>query len=189
MTVDKKNANLPWLCRMSFLTTMNRIGVAASGVTILVLLIYNSYATCARYLFNAPPPGSTEISTFMLPVIVFLGLAHNLETDKHICVDVFVSRLTERRQTILAILTTILIAITAAVLVWKGTALCLDKIDEVSDSDLRLPLLPFYVSIPFGALLLLLESIRKLCLYTCTLRRAGRGRNAVPDAFRPDAIN
>jgi TRAP-type C4-dicarboxylate transport system permease small subunit len=175
MTVGSNKEDLPWVCRMPVLTAINRICIAASGIIILILLVYNSYATCARYLFNAPPPGSTEISTFMLPVIVFLGLAYNLETDKHICVDVFVYRMTAWKQTILMILTTALIALAAVILLWKGTILFLSKIGEVSDSELRLPLFPFYFFVPLGGLLLLLESIRKICFHFYTLIRSGDG--------------
>ena len=172
MTAHNDKSMTLWLCRMPFLTTINRLAIALSGIIIFGLLIYNAYATCARYLFNAPPPGSTEISTFLIPVIVFLGLAHNLETDKHICVDVLLSRMSARKQAFLVILTTAFIAIIAAVLVWKGAALTLDKLDEVSDSDLRLPLFPFYIFVPIGALLLLLQAVKKMSIYFFESKRA-----------------
>ena len=160
-----------WLSELKALTKINYFAAGLSAAIIFGLMVYNTYATCARYFFNAPPPGSTELSTFLIPVTVFLALAYNLEAGKHIVVDVVVSRLRMRNQLILNVITTILIALFGAILVWKGTQLCFGKFYEVSNTEVRLPLFPFYIFVPIGGLLLLLQSIRNIRTYVLSLTK------------------
>jgi len=159
------------LSEMKILTTINYFAALVSAGMIFGLMAYNAYATCARYFFNAPPRGSTEISTYLIPVLVFLALAYNLEVDRHVVVDMVIGRLRMRSQLILKGLTTILIAIFGAALTWKGVELSLDKLHEVSSSDLEFPLFPFYIFVPIGGLLLLLQSIRNIRIYVLSLTK------------------
>ena len=162
---------LNWLSKMEMLTKINYLAALVSAGIIFVLMVYNSYATCARYFFNAPPPGSTEISTYLIPVLVFLALAYNLETGHHVVVDVVIDRLKMRSQLRIKALTTVLIAFFGAILAWKGTELSLDKLHEVSSSEIELPLFPFYIFIPIGGLLLLLQSIRNIRTYILSMTK------------------
>ena len=159
------------LTKLNMLTKINYGAAFLSAIIVFGLMIYNTYATGARYLFNAPPPGSTEISTFLIPVFVFLALAYTLEQERHVIVDMVISRLGIRKQLVLSVIATIFIAIFGAILVWKGTELSLGKISERSSTDLLLPLFPFYVFVPIGGLLLLLQSIRNIRTYVLSLTR------------------
>jgi len=153
------------------LSKINKSAAFLSGIIIFGLMFYNVYATCARYFFNAPPKGALEISTYLIPVLVFIALAFTLEQGKHIMVDVLFSRLDKRKQLFLSILASILIALFSAILIWKGGKLSISKINEVSGSDLLLPLFPFYICLPIGGLLLLLQSIRDIKLSVLSLAR------------------
>jgi len=153
------------------LTKINYGAAFLSALMVFGLMVYNTYATGARYIFNAPPPGSTEISTFLIPVFVFLALAYTLEQERHVIVDFVISRLGIRKQLVLSVIASIFIAIFSVILVWKGTELGLGKISERSSSDLLLPLFPFYIFVPIGGLLLLLQSIRNIRTYVLSLTK------------------
>ncbi len=163
---------------MHWLTKINYLAAFLSGWIILGSVFYTSIATVARYLFNAPIPGSTEISTYLIPVIAFLAIAYTLDVGKHIIIDNLISRLKVRNQLVLNIITTIFIAICGAVLVWKGTELSLEKLEERSGSELMLPLFPFYIFVPIGGLLLFLQSIKNIRKYVLSLKK----RNPVSDS-------
>lgn len=153
------------------LTKINYLAAFLSGWIIFCLIFYNVYATIARYIFNAPPQGTTEISTYLIPVIAFLGLAYTLEVGKHIIVDPFISRLKMRTQLILNVITTFFIAIIGAIFVWKGIELNFEKFYEYSSSDLMIPLFIFYIFVPIGGLLLFLQSVRNIRNYIISLKR------------------
>ena len=157
------------------LTKINYLAAFLAGWIIFGLIFYNVYATIARYIFNAPPPGSTEISTYLIPVLAFLGLAYTLEVGRHIIVDPFINRLKVRTQLILNAITTIFIAIFGAILVWKGIELNLEKFYERSSSELMIPLFIFYIFVPIGGLLLFLQSIRNIRNYVISLKRKSFG--------------
>jgi len=160
---------------MKWLSKINYLAAFLSGWIIFGLIFYNVYATVARYVFNAPPPGSTEISTYLIPVLAFLGLAYALEVGKHIIVDPFINLLKKRTQLILNSITTIFIAIFGATLVWKGIELNLEKFYERSSSELMIPLFIFYIFVPVGGLLLFLQSIRNIRNYVTSLKRKDFG--------------
>jgi len=148
--------------KLNMLTKINYVTAILGGILIIGLMFYNAYATCARYIFNAPPQGSTEISTLVIPVLTFLALAYTLEQERHIVVDVVINHLSIRNRLRLGIIANILIAIFGAILFWKGGELSLGKFHEVSSSDVMIPLFPFYIFMPIGGLLLFLQSIKNI---------------------------
>lgn len=178
------SSTLCHLNKLNLITKLNYISAFLSGWIMLGLIFYNNYATGARYLFNAPPRGSTEISTYLIPVTVFLALAHTLEMKKHIFIELFITRLKIRSQIVLNLMTTIFISIFAAILVWKGTELSIDKFHEYSSTDIILPLFPFYIFVPIGGLLLLLQSIRDIKTYLISLIK----RNS-PNTTNKDSLS
>jgi len=165
------NSILSRLKKLNAFTKINYSAAFLSGWIILGLIFYNVYATVARYVFNAPPPGSTEISTYLIPVLAFLGLAYTLEVGRHIIVDPFINLLKMRTRLILNVITTIFILIFGAILIWKGIELNLEKFYERSSSELMLPLFIFYIFVPIGGLLLFLQSVRNIRNYMISLKR------------------
>lgn len=158
---------------LTFLSKINYCAAYLSGIIIFGLVLYNSYATCSRYFFNSPPAGSMEISTFMLPVLVFLGLSFVHERRRHIAVDVLVSHLTDRQRAFFSIFANVIVVLCVAVLVWKGTELAFEKLHESSSSEIMLPLFPFYIFLPLGSLLLFLQTIRNLSDDVFSLKKRG----------------
>lgn len=157
------------------LSRMNYYSAFLGAWIIFGLILFNTYAVVARYFFNAPVPGSTEISTYLIPVIAFLGLAYALEEGSHIVVDIFVERLEKRTQLILNIIMTIFIIILGAMLTWKGMEVSIEKFHERSSSELMLPLFIFYIWVPVGSLLLFLQAMRNIKRYLVSLKKERLG--------------
>lgn len=157
------------------LSKMNYYSAFLGAWIIFGLILFNTYGVVMRYFFNAPVPGSTEISTYLVPVIAFLGLAYALEAGSHIVVDIFVVLLSKRTQLILNIIMTVFIIILGAMLTWKGMEVSIEKFHERSSSELMLPLFIFYIWVPIGSLLLFLQAIRNIKHYVVSLKREKAG--------------
>jgi TRAP-type C4-dicarboxylate transport system permease small subunit len=160
-----------WLSFLFKLSTKaNRIAAYISAFLILFLVLINSYNVVIRYIFNKPLPGVLDLSSTILPVVVFLGLGYVLGERKHIRMEIIHERLgATRTRAIVDIITTSFIAIFAAVFIWKGTELLIAKIHDYSSGDLHFPLFPFYIFVPIGSLLLLVQSLIHIKTYLSSL--------------------
>lgn len=79
---------------------VNQITLSASGIAGLALLVMTLIITMdvvLRYAFT-PTKWVHELSTYLMVVLVFMGLAYALKEDAHIKVDFLVVRLPRRIQ-------------------------------------------------------------------------------------------
>ena len=137
------------------------MGAYVGMVIIFGLSIYVAVAVLARYILGQPFPGVVEWAGFMMVIIVFLGLAYTLEEDRHIRVEWLTSRLHGKTLFILSIISMIVVAFVATIFLWKGGQLALGKLHTLS-SDERIPVFPFYIFMPIGGALLLVQALRWL---------------------------
>lgn len=142
----------------------NLVMAVAGAVVIVLLMFYNLVGTLSRYFARMPVPGVTEISGYLLAFIVFMGLPYTLEQGGHIHVDTFVKYLGPRKQQIARALSALFVAFVGFFFCWKGFDLSLSKINVVSSSELEIWLFPFYLVVPVGSLLLLVQSLKSLFL-------------------------
>lgn len=66
-------------------------GLAGAGVAFMCLATV--YDVLARYLFNSPTSWATEISTYVLICVIFLGAAYTNLMDGHVRVELLLQRL------------------------------------------------------------------------------------------------
>jgi len=69
-------------------------GVCLLGLLGLLLVT----DVCLRFFFGKPISGSTEVVEFMLVLVVFASLASTTLEKGHVCVDLLLSRFSEKTQ-------------------------------------------------------------------------------------------
>jgi len=123
---------------------------------VLGTLIYEIFA---RYLFNKPTIWAHETSSFFFGTYFILGAAYCLRNDGMIFVDIFSSRLSQRKQAVLNVVTFIFFLMVCITLIWAGgqDAIYSWNVLEHSNTTWGPPLYPLRMVIPVGAVLLLLQ--------------------------------
>lgn len=77
------------------------------GMGILVMGIILFYEVIRRYFFNAPTIWTQEISVYIFMWCMFGGSAYALQKGKHVNIDLLTVRLSEKKQSLMKILTSI----------------------------------------------------------------------------------
>ncbi len=103
-TVRRINSALRYLC-MGLLFFMMALG------TVDVF---------GRYLFNKPILGTLEVFEILLPAIVLLGLGYTQEKKAHVTMEIVISHLSSRTQTILGLFTSGCALVISALILWRG---------------------------------------------------------------------
>ena len=151
-------------------------GVAA-GLCVLAVAFIVVYEIIMRGLFHSPTEWVLEISTYLIIVAGFLGLAVTLRKHGHIKVDFIQGRLSRRTRHVLDIITTVLSIVVFAVFVVESAELVRQshEFNKLSPSILRFPLWIPQLSLVIGSTLLFLELIRQLWSTVLEFNRGGRG--------------
>lgn len=77
----------------------NRFTTVVGGLAIALMMLHVTIDVAARYVFNAPPPGTiTIVSHYYMVIAVFIPLALAEQHEQHISVEVFTRKLPEMMQ-------------------------------------------------------------------------------------------
>ena len=137
----------------------NVLGVIA-GVTLLALMFLGSADVVGRYLFNRPITGALEISGIMMGGMVFLAWAYTMAKRAHVTVDIFFALYPPRLRATLTFVMMLISVILFALVVWQSTLTAVS--DWQSGKLVRIilvPIAPFKLLVPLGALFLGLECL------------------------------
>jgi len=126
---------------------------------LLGILALMSAEVFARYLFNKPILGTVEISSYLLVIFCFTGMAFVQSQKGHICIELVTQRLPTSLQCTLRIITLILSLVTFVVITWQmaGAFWKSWEIQEVRWGALPLPVWPVKFMIAFGSFTLCLQ--------------------------------
>ena len=116
-----------------------------------------------RYIFNSPILGVLEITEFMMVVIVFFSMSYTQAEKKHVAVDFFVTRLSERKQHIIDLMSYVIYFLILAGICWKSIAKGLELLatNEVS-MTLSIPVFPFFFVVALGCVAMCLILMRDM---------------------------
>lgn len=128
---------------------------------IFLLLIGEVFA---RYLFNAPSVWANELTQMLFGGYVVLSGGHILWRGGHVNVDILYSHLSPRGKALVDVITSFLFLAFCAMMVYTGGSLAWESLGrlEHSQSAWNPPLYPVKLTIPIGAILLLLQGFAKL---------------------------
>ena len=134
-----------------------------AAVLIIFTMLSVSVDVFMRYFLQRPMIWVLEVTEIILLFITFLGTAWLLRREGHVKVDIVLSHLNPRTQTLLSIISSIIGIIVCVVLVWYGTQVSYDYIQRglYEPTLLEIPKGPLLAIIPVGSFLLLIQFLRR----------------------------
>lgn len=171
-TIDCFSRGLDALCR----------GVAFSvGATVIATVLVISYGVLAREVLHLSDVWVTEVTTYLMAYMTFVGSAALAWQGRHLKVDVISAHLGEKGQRMLACVSTVIETAVALVLARLVVDFWLDAWTggEQSWGMLSLPLWIPYSGFLAGVLLLSIVQITRLM--TIVFVRAPKGENLAMD--------
>jgi len=134
---------------------INRIIKNLCLILLFFMMILGTVDVIGRYLFNHPILGTFEIFEILLPAIVLLGLGYTQENRAHVRMEIFISRLSVRKQTFLNFFTNGCALLISILILWRGWVLTIGywhmgrRIPTI-----EIPMFLPQLLVPIGALLL-----------------------------------
>ncbi len=123
------------------------------------------YEVVMRYIFTAPTSWGFETTTFIYGIHYILGLSYTQLHNGHVSIDIFESRLPDRKRTILGIITNLIIFFpTFGCMTISSWRYALDSWQnwEHQSTSWGPPTYPFKTLMAIGFTLLLLQMLAKL---------------------------
>lgn len=142
----------------------DRIEKWISALAVLFSLCLSFYSVLARYIFHWSLDWSDEIAVYGIIWAVFFGISSLIKTDEHVRVDLFIRKLSPKRQNIIHLYHTILCLAFVIVLAWGGYLMVKKAFltGITSESHLKFKIyLPFLI-MPIGGILLIIRIIERI---------------------------
>jgi len=143
---------------------LSDIGIAISGVAMLVSLVLVVYGVVLRYAINQPQTWLDEMVGYLLVATVMLGAADALRQREHIAIDIVTGRLNAQKRFWVAGLAMLAVVATALLFIVEGWgAVAFSKmVDMRSTGYLDMPIWTMQLLIPVGGAILLLNALTLL---------------------------
>lgn len=143
---------------------LSRIGIAVSGVAMLVSLTLVAYGVAMRYALNQPQTWLDELVGYLLVATVMLGASDALRQREHIAIDIVVGRLDAGKRFWVAVVALASVIATALLFIVEGweTMSFSRMVDLRSTGYLDAPLWTIQLLIPLGGAILLLNALTLL---------------------------
>lgn len=138
-----------------------KAGIIAVGFLLLIMLLTVADVTL-RYLFNRPITFTLELTTYMMVLLAFLALSWCALTDKHVRVDLILSKFSKRKQEIFDITNHLLVLVVCVLIGWRVLNASFIVRDMRTASTITdIPYYPFYWVITLSYALLFLVMVVK----------------------------
>jgi TRAP-type C4-dicarboxylate transport system permease small subunit len=136
-------------------------GLAAFAIAVLV-----AYSVVAREFFRASEFGITDISTYLMAYITFVGAAYGIWAGAHVGVHILTGHLRGGSRTAVSIVANALLTAVAAVFAWVSIGFWIDAWDsgERAWGTFSIPLWIPYSSMLVGTTLFLVLQIARMAL-------------------------
>lgn len=139
-------------------------GLLALGLVALVATVLGTLAVVSRYMFSLPLSFSDEVVTYLVVWSLLVAVGVGERENIHIRATVITERLGPRTQLWLARATLVLTLLFAAVMIWYGTQITMQRfaLKEVSPTILQFPQWVARLCIPVGFALVALAALLHL---------------------------
>ena len=145
---------------VDFLKPLENVCQKASALGMLfflIMVLITALDVGLRYFLSRPLSGTLELTEFFMVIVFFTSVAYAQWTGGHIVMDVVTAKLSEKTQTLLAVVTTFWSVCTVAfclIAMMDYAVSC-----ELYSPTLNLPVAPFVWFASAGCLLLLLTLV------------------------------
>jgi TRAP-type transport system small permease protein len=133
---------------------ISRITSYISSATIGAIMLLTVADVFMRYVFKRPITGSTEITEFMM-VILLLAIVPTAMAHRHITVDAFTERLTPKGQAFFDAIMLVASSWLVVIMGWRAVKASFFMIsNDARSPTLDIPLYPFYLVVGLAFFLL-----------------------------------
>jgi TRAP-type C4-dicarboxylate transport system permease small subunit len=166
-----KARSAAWVDRLSAFLGMT-VGLAAFAIALLV-----AYSVVAREFFHASEFGITDISTYLMAYITFVGAAYGIWSGAHVGVHLLTSRLRGRTRDTVSFVANGLLTILSALFAWLACAFWFDawRSGERAWGTFSILLWIPYSSMCAGAVLFLALQLARMALGWADFERDREG--------------
>ncbi len=128
-------------------------------VIYVILIGVSVLQVFSRYVLNHSFPWTEEIGRYSFVYLTFIGAAICIRNEMNINLDLLTKRLPKSAGAILEMAVEVSIILFLFLLIYQGSVICQKTAKQVS-AALRLPMVIFYLSIPLGAVFMLINMLR-----------------------------
>lgn len=127
------------------------------------LILFETYEVLARYLFGRPTIWINELSAMLFGACILIGGGFTLYYEGHANMDIVYGLFSKRARAIIDLITFFLFLSFIGVLFWKGWEMAWRSLIslEHDSTEWGPPIYYFKLTLPLGALLLLLQGFGK----------------------------
>ena len=143
------------------------------GIAVFTMAFIMTSGVFMRYVLNSPSRWIDEITTYLLVVLVSLGLAYTEREGSNIRVDVLVNRLPKAVRDWVNLITLVLFCAYAGLLLYYTTIDCIFswKVGTTSMTIMQFPVAPWQTALPLGLAILVLVLIRMIYTRVIQIRQ------------------
>lgn len=139
---------------------LNQLLIAATVISLIVLVCVVFGAVIMRYVFNAPLIFSFDLSTLLFAWIIFVGLVIADREDIHMGLDLTPGLSSTKLRNCVLLLRNLLVLILSVYLTWIGYQLFIRTGAQIP--SLRISARWLYASMPIGFALLALSYLGRI---------------------------
>lgn len=154
--MELKKSKSPFDAFLDFLSIL-------TAIIIFFIMLAVLYEVSRRYFFQKPTYWVMQVVEWCLVWMTFLCAAYVLKEERHVSMDIVVSRLSPRAQLLLGGITSIIGAAVCLTLAWYGTETVIDHFQRgvLEPKLIRAPKAPLMSIIPAGFFLLFVQFVRR----------------------------
>jgi len=128
--------------------------IIAAGLVLIALVLLITVDVTLRRAFNSPLTFSYEIIEFGLVIVVWGSVLYSTARERHISIDVLVSRLPAKARQFLRLIFDFVSAVALLLIGWQSITYAIRLRDAQNVSPtLDIPIYPFVLIVALGAIL------------------------------------
>jgi len=157
-----------------------------SGLAVFGLMLLAVVSVTGRNILNVPVPGYVDWIEVTMPLIAFMGISYTQRSGSHIRMDILIGKLNGRMMWAAELFSVLIMLVLVLFLIWGSWAHFARSFDFAaplwsrdSTIDIRLPIWPAKLLVPFAFSVLALRLVLQVWAY---------GRAVVTGAENPIAV-
>lgn len=161
------------------LDSINEYAGRISSVIVYALLIVVVYEVISRKVFNAPTVWGFDLSFMLYAALFLLGGGYTMKYKGHVAIDIFSSRLSNKKQAVMSIITYLIFFFPfMIILLYVTGAFALQSWGDLerSQSPWNQPLYHFKTLMPIGFMLLFLQGLSEFIKTIINLISEGKAK-------------
>lgn len=143
---------------------LGKMALGMAGVCLVVASVVGAVDVLGTALFHRPLPLTVELSSYLLPLIVFGALAHAQQRHEHVAVDLVTQSLPARLQAVLRFVALLAGLALFALLAWRSGVLFIDSFGrgETASAVYAFSVWPFKLAVFVALAVAALEFLRQI---------------------------